>query len=216
MSSTAPLFSGVPRVINQVEVGQDVSLECSATGYPKPNITIKKADGEDRLAKAGGQLIILRAKPEDNGQYICIASNGLGTIRYVFNLQVRGKGIIFFYPCALLDPLLVYDAPAPCLHHAICFSLKPSKYNHHKAWGDLVQLQRNIIRSRSIVVFIALQRFNRKNMSTDGWYFPKPPPISTIGALRKLMRRPRKSGQQANFCSIDVMGRVNLLGLQSF
>uniref|UniRef100_A0A8C3SN85 Ig-like domain-containing protein n=1 Tax=Chelydra serpentina TaxID=8475 RepID=A0A8C3SN85_CHESE len=66
--------------------GSEVSIMCSATGYPKPKIVWTHNDmfimGSDRY----GTLIIKKAIPKDAGLYGCLASNSAGTKRQTSTL----------------------------------------------------------------------------------------------------------------------------------
>jgi len=63
------------------EEGQNISIACSATGQPQPNITWSKAIGgiPDRTVVKNGALTIYNVKREDGGTYVCKAKNKLGT-----------------------------------------------------------------------------------------------------------------------------------------
>ncbi|XP_019355735.1 hemicentin-1 isoform X2 [Alligator mississippiensis] len=66
--------------------GSEVSIRCSATGYPKPTIVWTHNDmfiiGSNRYRFIPeGTLIIKRAIPKDAGLYGCLASNSAGTER---------------------------------------------------------------------------------------------------------------------------------------
>ncbi|XP_067391212.1 hemicentin-1 isoform X2 [Emydura macquarii macquarii] len=66
--------------------GSEVSIMCSATGYPKPKIVWTHNDmfimGSDRYRLTPeGTLIIKKALPKDAGLYGCSASNSAGTER---------------------------------------------------------------------------------------------------------------------------------------
>ncbi|XP_076305043.1 lachesin-like isoform X2 [Tachypleus tridentatus] len=69
--------------------GSNVTLECKAKGYPEPNITWRREDGEPipmsqegghkviKLRHEGEHLIITRVTRLHMGAYLCIASNGV-------------------------------------------------------------------------------------------------------------------------------------------
>ncbi|KAF8793104.1 Down syndrome cell adhesion molecule-like [Argiope bruennichi] len=71
--------------------GDNISLECSASGFPIPNVTWMKSSlaGKDILQeslfqeKTQGKSILLKkhAGIEDAGFYICIADNGIANIK---------------------------------------------------------------------------------------------------------------------------------------
>ncbi|KAM6456551.1 hemicentin-1 isoform 2-T2 [Liasis olivaceus] len=66
--------------------GSEVSVSCSATGYPKPTVVwthndiFLMASHRYRLTP-GGTLIIKNAVPKDAGIYGCLASNAAGTVK---------------------------------------------------------------------------------------------------------------------------------------
>uniref|UniRef100_A0A8C3TT96 Hemicentin-1 n=1 Tax=Catharus ustulatus TaxID=91951 RepID=A0A8C3TT96_CATUS len=91
-SATASVFLTVqepPRLVispkNQTfKEGSEVSIRCSATGYPKPTIVWTLNDmfivGSSRYRMTPeGTLIIRKAIPRDAGIYGCLASNSAGT-----------------------------------------------------------------------------------------------------------------------------------------
>uniref|UniRef100_A0A663EFM0 Hemicentin 1 n=1 Tax=Aquila chrysaetos chrysaetos TaxID=223781 RepID=A0A663EFM0_AQUCH len=82
-STTASVFLTVqepPSVVispnNQTFMeGSEVSIRCSATGYPKPTVVWTHND----ILTPEGTLIIRKAVPKDAGVYGCLASNSAGT-----------------------------------------------------------------------------------------------------------------------------------------
>ncbi|XP_035221085.1 Down syndrome cell adhesion molecule-like protein Dscam2 isoform X1 [Stegodyphus dumicola] len=82
--------------------GENVSLECSASGHPLPNITWKKSlEGNQELYEfvqtqkqmPGKSILeIKQASTSDEGFYICMADNGIATI------QTNGIMIIVSVP----------------------------------------------------------------------------------------------------------------------
>ncbi|XP_008936946.1 PREDICTED: hemicentin-1-like, partial [Merops nubicus] len=91
-STTASVFLTVqepPKVVispkNQTFTeGSEVSIRCSATGYPKPTVVWTHNDmfivGSSRYRLTPeGTLIIRKAIPKDAGIYGCLASNSAGT-----------------------------------------------------------------------------------------------------------------------------------------
>ncbi|XP_064450302.1 hemicentin-1 isoform X2 [Mirounga angustirostris] len=72
--------------------GYEVSIRCSATGYPKPKITWTINDmfimGSHRYRMTSeGTLIIKNAVPKDAGIYGCLASNSAGTDKQTSTLR---------------------------------------------------------------------------------------------------------------------------------
>ncbi|OPJ77524.1 hemicentin-1 isoform B [Patagioenas fasciata monilis] len=91
-STTASVFLMVqepPRVVispkdQTFTEGSEVSIKCSATGYPKPTVVWTHNDmfivGSSRYRLTPeGTLIIRKAVPKDAGIYGCLASNSAGT-----------------------------------------------------------------------------------------------------------------------------------------
>ncbi|XP_019468810.1 peroxidasin homolog isoform X2 [Meleagris gallopavo] len=70
----------------EVLVGESVTLECSATGHPQPQITWTKGDrtplpSDPRITiTPSGGLYIQNVKQEDSGEYTCFATNSVGNI----------------------------------------------------------------------------------------------------------------------------------------
>ncbi|XP_012884323.1 PREDICTED: peroxidasin homolog [Dipodomys ordii] len=70
----------------EVLVGESVTLECSATGHPQPQITWTRgdrsalpADPRVNITSSGG-LYIQKVAQDDSGEYTCFASNGAESI----------------------------------------------------------------------------------------------------------------------------------------
>ena len=64
-----------------VEVGENVGLQCKATGLPKPTITWRRAFGSLARGKTSvddGKLTIRNIAKADSGDYACSAKNFLG------------------------------------------------------------------------------------------------------------------------------------------
>uniref|UniRef100_A0A8B9ER49 Hemicentin-1 n=1 Tax=Anser cygnoides TaxID=8845 RepID=A0A8B9ER49_ANSCY len=98
-STTASVFLTVqepPRVVispkNQTFTeGSEVSIRCSATGYPKPTVVWTHNEmfiiGSYRYRLTPeGTLIIRKAIPKDEGVYGCLASNSAGTAKQISTL----------------------------------------------------------------------------------------------------------------------------------
>ena len=88
----------------QVVIGNSVSISCSASGVPLPNITWSRVEHEelmnhtDTLIIASVQddnditslLTIVNAVQENTGYYNCTAENNIGRDSVIFHLQVQG------------------------------------------------------------------------------------------------------------------------------
>ncbi|KYO32917.1 peroxidasin-like protein isoform B [Alligator mississippiensis] len=70
----------------EVLVGESVTLECSATGHPQPQITWTKGDrtplpNDPRITiTPSGGLYIQNVNQEDSGEYTCFATNSIDNI----------------------------------------------------------------------------------------------------------------------------------------
>ena len=82
-------------------VGNSVKLDCSADGYPKPEVAWYK-NGKPFTRRKGSFLYLDWKKyvvalkdvvPSDTGTYSCNVSNHLGWINQSYYLDVRGKVI---------------------------------------------------------------------------------------------------------------------------
>lgn len=62
--------------------GSNLTLDCSATGNPTPNITWRK-DGSSAVLHQGETYIIVNVTRHAAGDYICTAWNGMGSQKNV-------------------------------------------------------------------------------------------------------------------------------------
>ena len=91
----------------EVLVGESVTLECSATGHPPPQITWTRGDRSPvptdprvSITPSGG-LYIQNVEQEDSGEYTCFASNTVDSIHATAFIIVQGEA-------------RPRGAPAPC------------------------------------------------------------------------------------------------------
>ena len=81
----------VPEIIETVE-GTNVTLMCNVTANPKPDRIIwKKSDGILSSARSTiikGNLTISNITTQDNGSYVCTATNPWGTKSSSAHLRV--------------------------------------------------------------------------------------------------------------------------------
>ncbi|XP_071549046.1 brother of CDO-like isoform X4 [Panulirus ornatus] len=61
-----------------IKMGSTVTLVCHASGNPMPNITWSLKGGSLPGPVDRANLTVVKARPEDNGQYKCTADNGVG------------------------------------------------------------------------------------------------------------------------------------------
>lgn len=74
--------------------GEQLLLECIAAGIPSPNINWIKKGAElpskkVKIDNFGKTLRLLNVSEEDSGDYICMASNKIGSIRHSVEVQVK-------------------------------------------------------------------------------------------------------------------------------
>ncbi|NXN97902.1 NFASC protein, partial [Rhinopomastus cyanomelas] len=74
--------------------GEDLLLECIASGVPAPDIMWYKKGGElpagkTRLENFNKALRISNVSEEDSGEYFCLASNKMGSIRHTISVRVK-------------------------------------------------------------------------------------------------------------------------------
>ncbi|KAM6295256.1 neurofascin isoform 3-T3 [Aegotheles albertisi] len=74
--------------------GVDLLLECIASGVPAPDIAWYKKGGElpagkTKLENFNKALRISNVSEEDSGEYFCLASNKMGSIRHTISVRVK-------------------------------------------------------------------------------------------------------------------------------
>ena len=85
-----------------IDADDSPSLQCSAGGWPTPNITWFRNNEQivtdpstskyDVIPGDGkSELFINAAQKEDEGEYICVARNALGEDNYTITLFVEGN-----------------------------------------------------------------------------------------------------------------------------
>ena len=86
-----------------VEGGADITLTCSATGEPPPNITWTKVldNGSDSVVLFTGQQFALSNNRSNDGTYRCTVGNGIGspvnhTARVTVNCEYYHMQICFY------------------------------------------------------------------------------------------------------------------------
>ncbi|GBM75398.1 Hemicentin-1 [Araneus ventricosus] len=84
-----PMWLKEPKDV-YISAGENISIECSATGFPAPNVTWMKSSGyKDGLEEVKSQqqtkgkstLLKKHASIEDAGFYLCTANNGISKIQ---------------------------------------------------------------------------------------------------------------------------------------
>ncbi|XP_058872731.1 peroxidasin homolog isoform X1 [Acipenser ruthenus] len=107
---TKPSFVIQPQN-TEVRVGASITLECSATGHPQPQITWTRGNGNLRnisrhtITSSGG-LFIQNVSLEDHGQFICLASNNQDSIQSSAQIIVQAPPRFTVTP---VDQVVVED-----------------------------------------------------------------------------------------------------------
>lgn len=83
-----PRIQPGPRVI-KVQVGHSVELPCVAKGSPEPTLTWTK-DGKTYAASPDGSLALTNVGLDDDGVYICSATNAAGRDEAQVKVLVQG------------------------------------------------------------------------------------------------------------------------------
>ncbi|XP_032935509.1 basement membrane-specific heparan sulfate proteoglycan core protein isoform X4 [Catharus ustulatus] len=93
----APQIAGQPEV-KEVSLGSAAVLPCLASGFPVPEITWSKLEGELPVgARVQGNVLILPAvRPEDAGVYTCVAANHRGQQTAYYVLKVQEHVVPYF------------------------------------------------------------------------------------------------------------------------
>ncbi|KAM5269990.1 basement membrane-specific heparan sulfate proteoglycan core protein isoform 4-T4 [Hipposideros larvatus] len=91
-----PQISTPPEV--RVPAGSAAAFPCMASGYPTPDITWSKLDGNlppgSRLEN--NMLLLPSVRPQDAGTYVCTATNRQGKVKAFAHLQVPERVVPYF------------------------------------------------------------------------------------------------------------------------
>nr|XP_058908989.1 basement membrane-specific heparan sulfate proteoglycan core protein isoform X11 [Kogia breviceps] len=91
-----PQISTPPEV--RVPTGSAAVFPCMASGYPTPDITWSKLDGnlppDSRLEN--NMLLLPSVQPQDAGTYVCTATNRQGKVKAFAHLQVPERVVPYF------------------------------------------------------------------------------------------------------------------------
>jgi len=99
------------------EEGQNITIACSATGQPHPNITWSKSIDSlpDRTVVKNGALTIYNMKREDGGAYVCKAKNTLGTAESAVLMMTFSRLRFVVRPPNELNPKVGSPVHLQCL-----------------------------------------------------------------------------------------------------
>lgn len=115
-----PEFINRPKDTNlSVQEGQSISLDCSASGQPKPNITWThntklEHDNKKYSFNSAGVLTIRNIHGSDFGIYRCFVVSVAGTLYREYNVTVIGR--YFFHSLDLFCSLnqFIFVAQRKC------------------------------------------------------------------------------------------------------
>ena len=115
--AVSPSFNKVPEKLIDRIYGVNVTIECNASGVPKPTVEWTRSLlplPRGRNQQQNGVLNIREVQPQDSGNYTCKASNKVGTIRTTTKLVV-GKYCCFILTCFLVCVWFFFVVQKPCL-----------------------------------------------------------------------------------------------------
>lgn len=79
----------------RAERGRDVTLPCGHVGQPRPHLEWtyqgRQVNGEGRLVKGDGGLVVQEAQRQDSGNYTCTVTNKHGYDQITYSLTVLGE-----------------------------------------------------------------------------------------------------------------------------
>ena len=84
-------FVLVPPSVVTVQEGQNIKLDCLATGFPSPTITWSRRHKKLEVNKVNvnGSLIVKSISKDDGDKYTCTAKNSLGKKTYSFTIKLQ-------------------------------------------------------------------------------------------------------------------------------
>ncbi|XP_060132262.1 basement membrane-specific heparan sulfate proteoglycan core protein isoform X6 [Zootoca vivipara] len=95
---SVPQIAAAQPEVKEVSTGSKVVFPCSASGFPVPDITWTKLEGDlpKDVHVDSNVLTIPSARPEDTGIYVCTASNRQGKVTAFSMLKVRERVVPYF------------------------------------------------------------------------------------------------------------------------
>ena len=74
-----------------VEEGSKVQIDCSTEGYPAPKVHWVQRNKPGEVLSKVSTLVLSHVAPEQAGEYLCIATNQLGTSQDQIKINVLCK-----------------------------------------------------------------------------------------------------------------------------
>lgn len=167
---TSPLFTAHPADI-VVATGQSAELQCRVTGQPMPSVTWYREGGgaveigDGISVSSSGDLVISSVTLSDDGDYYCVASNAVGSVRSLSaTLDIAGthhllysvaeeKRVcpgIYFAPLWLLLVYLILPTIIP---------FKSSFSSQHCAWVGLfiTCLYQHLVLVNTVIILLPIK-----------------------------------------------------------
>ncbi|KAL3228172.1 hypothetical protein MRX96_004084 [Rhipicephalus microplus] len=148
--------------------GETVHLECRASGRPTPNITWSFSGGPmpDNVNQVGGRLTMLNVDEQNQGSYMCVASNRYGTAQGQAPLQLTTRRNI---PSVHIEPERQTvrqgeDAKLRCIATGtptpvIKFAKVGSNLTHrHIVEDDILTIEQTVVQDRGHYICLAENR----------------------------------------------------------
>nr|XP_037289782.1 basement membrane-specific heparan sulfate proteoglycan core protein-like isoform X27 [Rhipicephalus microplus] len=148
--------------------GETVHLECRASGRPTPNITWSFSGGPmpDNVNQVGGRLTMLNVDEQNQGSYMCVASNHYGTAQGQAPLQLTTRRNI---PSVHIEPERQTvrqgeDAKLRCIATGtptpvIKFAKVGSNLTHrHIVEDDILTIEQTVVQDRGHYICLAENR----------------------------------------------------------
>ena len=148
-STVAPrLFLSSNRVMAEEE--QNITIACSATGHPQPNITWSKAIGSLPVTTVANNksLQIFNVKGKDRGTYVCKAESILGTAERAVQLVIFSRMRFLVRPPQELTPIVGSSVHVPCVPKS---DLK-TNVTWLKDGKSLLPIDSNILQDNTLVI----------------------------------------------------------------